>query len=121
MTMQELTHLTGITARQARYLIAEGFMPAPTGGRAHAKYGEAHLSAIWRYQRLRAAGFAPASIRLLLKTRTGVPVEVIPGVTLVVDPKLIASNTPVTGLSARISTALEQVLSVKISEDSNEK
>ena len=118
--MQELTDRTGITARQARYLIAEGFVPTPTGGRAHAEYGEAHLSAIWRYQRLRSAGFSPASIRLLLETRTGVPFEVIPGVTLVVDPKLIASGRPGEDLPARIRAALEQILSIQNSEDSNE-
>lgn len=118
--MLELTQRTGITARQARYLIAEGFMPAPTGGRAHATYGDAHLTAISRYQRLRAAGFSPASIKLLLQTRTGVPHEVVPGVTIVVDPALIASGASLEDLRDHVSAALERILSIQINEDSDE-
>ena len=34
-------------------------MPAPTGGRAHADYGEEHMTAIGRYLRLKELGFPP--------------------------------------------------------------
>ncbi len=111
MTMRELTQITGYTARQVRYLIAEGFVPPPTGGRANAVYGETHVAAIERYQHLRAAGFSPASIRLLLKTQTGVPVEIIPGVSLIVDPSMIAEDVPIDQLMEHIRSVLNRIFS----------
>ena len=53
MHIRELTAETGTTERQVRYLIAEGFVPAPRGGRSNADYGEDHVAAIRRYGRLR--------------------------------------------------------------------
>ena len=111
MTMQELTKHTGSTARQIRYLIAEGFVPPPTGGRAHAVYGNAHVKAIERYNHLREIGFSPASIRLLLKSETGVSYEVIPGVSLVVNPSLIAEDMPLDEIKAQIQSILEHIFS----------
>ncbi len=95
MHIRELTARTGIAERQVRYMIAEGFIPPPRGGRANADYGEDHVAAIDRYTRLRDLGFPPAAIKLLLQAREGAPFPVAPGITLVVDPKLLASGTPV--------------------------
>ena len=50
MKIGELASLSGVTERQIRFLIAEGFVPAPRGGRANADYGDDHLTAIRRYQ-----------------------------------------------------------------------
>ena len=111
MTMHELTKRTGSTARQVRYLIAEGFVPPPTGGRANAVYGDAHLLAIERYQCLRDAGFSPASIRLLLESQTGVPFEVIPGVSIVVTPDLIGEDVSLDELGERIQSILANIFS----------
>ena len=89
MNIHELTALTGETPRQVRYLIAEGLMPPPEGGRSNAYYGEAHVAAIRHYQRLRALGFKPAAIRLLRKGRGGpVTLPVTPGLVLSIDPAL---------------------------------
>ena len=60
MKIAELAALTGVAERQVRYLIAEGFIPAPHGGRAHADYGDDHVKAIGRYTRLRDLGFRHA-------------------------------------------------------------
>src|SRR5215475_6158584 len=95
MNIRELTALTGVADRQIRYLIAEGFIPPPRGGRANADYGEDHVAAITRYTRLRDLGFPPAAIKLLLQTSEGAPFPVAPGLTLVIDPKLLGSGTPV--------------------------
>lgn len=110
MNIRELTAETGIAERQVRYLISEGFVPPPTGGRANADYGEEHLSAINRYMRLRELGFPPAAIKLLLQAREGAPFAVSPGITLVVDPELLASATPVRPLMARIEKILTDLL-----------
>lgn len=89
MHIRELAAMTGTPERQIRYLIAEGFMPSPSGGRANASYGEAHVEAIRRYSALKELGFPPAAIKRLLEAKEGAPFPVMPGVTLVIDPELL--------------------------------
>jgi MerR family copper efflux transcriptional regulator len=108
--IRELTDLTGIPERQVRYLIAEGFIPPPRGGRANADYGEDHLTAIRRYIKLRELGFPPAAIKLLLQAREGAPFAVAPGITLVVDPSLIGSGVQTAPLAERIIEILTDLL-----------
>ena len=110
MTLRELTEVVGVAPRQVRYMIAEGFVPPPVGGRAHASYGEEHVEAIRRYMRLRGLGFTPASIRVLLQAEEGVPFPVARGITLVVPPALIASGEPVEPLLRRIEALLGKIL-----------
>ena len=88
--------------RQVRYLISEGFIPAPRGGRANADYGDDHIAAINRYNRLRELGFPPAAIKVLLQSKEGAPFVVAPGITLVVDPQLL-------GLAVTIEPILETI------------
>jgi MerR family transcriptional regulator, copper efflux regulator len=110
MKMRELTRRARVTERQVRYLIAEGFIPAPRGGRANAEYGDDHVAAIRRYTRLRELGFPPAAIKLLLDAREGAPFVVAPGVTLVVDPNLLGSGTRPGPLIERIAKLLTDLL-----------
>jgi MerR family transcriptional regulator, copper efflux regulator len=110
MNMRELTRLTRVTERQVRYLIAEGFIPPPRGGRATADYGDDHVAAIRRYDRLRELGFPPAAIKLLLQAREGAPFVVAPGITLVVDPNLLGSGTRPGPLVERITKLLTELL-----------
>jgi DNA-binding transcriptional MerR regulator len=110
MKMRELTRRARVTERQVRYLIAEGFIPAPRGGRANAEYGDDHVAAIRRYTRLRELGFPPAAIKLLLDAREGAPFVVAPGITLVVDPSLLGSGTRPGPLVERIAKLLTDLL-----------
>jgi len=110
MHIRELTALTGVAERQVRYLIAEGFVPPPRGGRATADYGDDHVEAIRRYTRLRDLGFPPAAIKLLLQAEAGAPFPVAPGITLVVAPDLLASGQPVDPLVERIRALLTDLL-----------
>jgi DNA-binding transcriptional MerR regulator len=107
--MTELTDRTGIAERQIRYLIAEGFIPPPRGGRSNADYGEDHLAAIHRYSRLRELGFPPAAIKLLLQANEGTPFTIAPGVVLVVDPALIGSGTEAGPLAEHIAKLLNEI------------
>jgi len=117
MNMRELTRRARVTERQVRYLIAEGFIPAPRGGRANADYGDDHVAAIRRYARLRDLGFPPAAIKLLLDAREGAPFVVAPGVTLVVDPNLLGSGTRPGPLIERIAKLLTDLLKEKTHAD----
>ena len=110
MKLPELLNRTGISARQVRYLITEKLIPAPTGGRAHAYYGERHVKAIQRYLKLKRLGFSPASIRVLLEARKGVPFPIKGGITLVVPPELVASGKPVERFLVPIKAKLEEIL-----------
>jgi MerR family copper efflux transcriptional regulator len=110
VNIRDLIQLTAIPERQVRYLIAEGFVPPPRGGRANADYGEDHLAAIRRYARLRDLGFPPAAIKLLLQAKEGAPFVVAPGVTLVIDPNLIGSGTDAGPLVERIKDLLADLL-----------
>lgn len=92
MRLKELMERTGAAERQIRYLISEGFVPPPRGGRANADYGEDHVDAVTRYARLKELGFPPAAIRLLLGATAGVPFPIAKGVTLVIDPSQLASG-----------------------------
>ena len=113
MKIADLVERTGLPERQIRYLIAEGFMPAPRGGRANADYGDDHLIAIQRYTRLRDLGFPPAAIRLLLEAGEGVPVPVAPGLTLIVDPALLGSGQPAAPLLDRLTAIVIDLLEEK--------
>ena len=110
MQMRELIRRTGVTERQVRYLIAEGFMPGPAGGRATADYGEDHVATIRRYGRLRELGFPPAAIKLLLAAREGTPFPVAPGITLVVSPDAIAGGMDASPVVREIEILLTRIL-----------
>ena len=110
MNIRELTEAARITERQVRYLISEGFMPPPEGGRANATYGETHLTAIHRYNRLRDLGFPPAAIKLMLEAREGIPFPVTADVTLIVAPGLLNSGTDPQPIVAALRSLLTEIL-----------
>ncbi len=110
MNIRELAAATGIAERQIRYLIAEGFIPPPRGGRATAEYGDDHAAAIRRYQRLREQGIAPAGIRALLQAGEATPFPVVPGITLLVDPSLLGSGAQAGPALARLALLLPDIL-----------
>jgi len=110
MKFDDLVAATGVAPRQIRYLIAEGFVPPPTGGRTYATYGQAHVTAVARYERLRDLGFPPAAIRILLNAREGIPVPMASGVTLVIAPELIGSGADAAPIVAAVTARLEAIL-----------
>jgi len=110
MHLREILKKTGITERQARYLIAEGFVPAPRGSRSAPDYGEDHVEAVTRYQRLRDLGFPPAAIKLMLESGQGAPFPVAPGVSLVVSPQLLGSGTDPAPLIRAVEILLTDIM-----------
>ena len=110
MNIRALAALTGIPERQIRYLIAEGFMPAPHGGRSNADYGDDHVAAINRYTRLKDVALPPAAIKLLLQGGHGAPFTLATGITLVVDPDLLGKVADVTPIIDRAAALLTDLL-----------
>lgn len=110
MTLRELAAEVGATPRHIRFLIAEGLCPPPDGGRKFAAYGEAHLEAIRRHQKLRELGFPPAAIRRLLQAKSGIPHPIADGITLMVAPERMGTGDPVEPLVERVREELEQAL-----------
>ena len=110
MHIRELLSRTKMAERQVRYLISEGFIPAPRGGRANADYGDDHIAAINRYNRLRELGFPPAAIKVLLQSKEGAPFVVAPGITLVVDPQLLGLAVPIEPILETIHKFLNTIL-----------
>lgn len=111
LKFDDLVQITGTTPRQIRYLIAEKFVPPPTGGRTFATYSDIHVTAIRRYERLRSLGFPPAAIRLLLDAREGLPVPIIPGLTLVIATELTGSDTDASAIATKAAVKVEELIS----------
>ncbi|MDX2308300.1 MAG: helix-turn-helix domain-containing protein [Hyphomicrobium sp.] len=109
MKLRELSTLTGEPERQIRYMIAEGFVPPPSGGRATADYGEEHVAAIRRYASLRQQGFPPQAIRVLIHGGMSAPFPIAPGIALHVDPDAVGQRQDIEVLLDRISRALHTV------------
>ena len=110
LKIRELTAQAGITARQVRFLIAEGFVPPPTGMTANADYGDEHLAAIHRYQHLHGLGYPPAAIKLLFQTDAAIPIKIAPGITLNVQPSLFGRKLDVDRTLKKISRILSDLL-----------
>jgi MerR family transcriptional regulator, copper efflux regulator len=110
MNIRDLSSRTGTPERQIRYMIAEGFVPPPRGGRAHADYGDDHVAAIRRYNTLRRRGLPPQAIRVLLASGTTAPFPVAPGVSLHVDPQLLGAAMDVDALVDRIRDVLSNIM-----------
>ena len=110
MRLKELIERSGTAERQVRYLISEGFVPPPRGGRANADYGEDHVEAIIHYARLKELGFPPAAIRLLLGATAGIPFPIAKGVTLVIDPAQLASGADIEPIMQSTRDVLSRAL-----------
>jgi MerR family copper efflux transcriptional regulator len=109
MKMRELTSQTGVTARQVRFLIAEGFVPPPRGATANADYDDEHLTAIRRYQHLHGLGYPPAAIKLLFQSQGAIPIKLAPGLTLNVEPALFQRKLNVDRTLKKISRVLSEL------------
>jgi DNA-binding transcriptional MerR regulator len=111
MNMKELLEAAGggqVTARFVRFLVSEGVIPPPTGGRAHATYDERHLHGVVNYGRLRRLGLSPAQVKSVLRAAQGqtVPLALAPGLALHVD---LGSLDP--GLDpAAVARRVEEIL-----------
>ena len=109
MNMRALSSLTGQPERQIRYMIAEGFVPAPRGGRSNADYGCDHVAAIRRYAVLRQQGLPPQAIKVLLASGMTAPFQLAPGLTLHVDPQLLGTAQDIDDLAERTRRILDDI------------
>lgn len=106
MDIHAFTALVGETPRQIRFLIAEGFMPPPTGGRARAQYGPEHVEAVRRYRWLRQR-FSPAQIKVMMAAAAdGLRLPVAPGIALLIDVSLIGPGLDPARVAERVRELL---------------
>jgi len=107
MDIHTFTTLVGETPRQVRFLIAEGFMPPPTGGRSRAQYGHKHVEAVRRYRWLREQ-YSPQQIKLLMTTHgPNLRLPVAPGVELQIDLSLTGASLNAAAVADRVRHLLE--------------
>jgi DNA-binding transcriptional MerR regulator len=109
MDIHEFTTLVGETPRQIRFLVAQKFIPPPTGGRAHAQYGPEHVEAVRRYRQLRSR-YSPAQIKLLMSSDSPkllLPVE--PGVELLLDRSLLGTRISAEKIADRVRQVLTEL------------
>jgi DNA-binding transcriptional MerR regulator len=101
-----------VTPRFVRFLISEGVIGPPSGGRAHASYDAEHLRGIVHYVRLRDLGFSLTQIREILKAERGetVPVELVPGVVLHIDLARLDRTTSAAAVAERTHRVLAELL-----------
>jgi MerR family copper efflux transcriptional regulator len=118
LRLKSVIKMTGLTERQVRFLIAEGFVPPPRGGRSNAEYGEDHVEAIIRYTRLKELGFPPAAIRLLMGATAGIPFPIAKGVTLVVDTSHLASGADIEPMLCTARDVLARIVGKNPSQGS---
>jgi DNA-binding transcriptional MerR regulator len=109
LNINELALRSGAVERQIRYLIAEGFMPAPRGSRTRPDYGEDHVDAIRRYMALRKLGFPPAAVRLLGESGEAIALPVVDGISLLVEPRLVGGTLDVAAILDRLDAILKQL------------
>jgi DNA-binding transcriptional MerR regulator len=109
MDIHEFTALVGETPRQIRFLIAEKFMPSPTGGRAHAQYGPEHVEAVHRYRQLRSR-YSPAQIKLMMSAYSPkLLLPVAPGVELLLDRSLLGPRISAEKIADRVRQVLSEL------------
>lgn len=87
MNIRELEEASGHPARLIRFLIAEGIIPPPSGGKKFASYGNEHLEGLRIYSAAKAEGVASLEI-VRKRIEDGVQdhvYEIAPGVKLTVS------------------------------------
>jgi DNA-binding transcriptional MerR regulator len=123
--LAELVEAAGggqVTARFVRFLIAEGIIDPPSGGRAHADYGETHLRGIVEYLRLRELGFSLTQVKVIFRSQRAetVPVELAPGVSLHIDLANLDRGTSPAEVAERARRILSEILASLDSKGKND-
>jgi MerR family transcriptional regulator, copper efflux regulator len=100
-----------VTARFVRFLIAEGVIPAPRGGRAKAEYGDDHVQGIRRYLHLRDLGLSASRTKEIVAgaASDGIPIPIAPGLTVIVDQEKIGKPPDPKQIAAKIAEAIQLV------------
>lgn len=120
MNMKELEEATGIPSRQIRYLISLDLVPKPSGEKRWAEYGDEHVDAIKRWQSLDAEGLNAASMAKAFKAAP-LSIAITPGVTLLLDPKLVPERFDQNRFAKAIAKVLPRHLDIrKEPEDEND-
>ena len=120
MKLSDLSAETGVPERLVRFLIAEGIVPPPEGGRRFARYDERHLRAVRRYLDSRRRDSTLAAIRSLAtgEAKEFVSIPIQEGVELRLHPRLFASGEDSRPILTRIARILGERLTQTVSPES---
>ena len=111
MELIEAVNDERVTARFVRFLVAQGVVPAPRGGRANADYGDDHAAGVRRYLQLRDLGLSAVRTKEIVggTAAGGIPVPIGPGLTLIVDPEKLTDRPSPKTIAARIDEAIDLI------------
>lgn len=115
MKITELIEQAGggqVTARFIRFLISEGIIDPPTGGRARADYNEAHVRGVVNYLRLRELGLSLRQVKEIFRSERGetIPFEIASGLSLHVDLGRLERSTMPAEVAERVRQILTEIL-----------
>ncbi|NTF16898.1 MerR family transcriptional regulator [Agrobacterium rubi] len=109
MNREELEAATGVSARNIRYLITEGILPAPEGPARAARYSHEHLRILGIYTEAKAEGVSSLDVirRRIAGEGARSTVQIVPGIELTVEPGSIPAGTTVEDIMAALRAAVE--------------
>jgi len=100
-----------VTPRFVRFLIAEGAIHGPSGGRANAEYGEDHVQGIRRYLRMRDLGLSAERTKEIVAGAwtAEIPVPIAPGLTLLIHPSKLEEPISKKAIAIEIAKAVQLI------------
>jgi hypothetical protein len=112
--MAELIKAVGderVNPRFVRFLIAEGAIPGPSGGRANAEYEERHADGIRRYLSMRDLGLSAERTKEIVAGFVAgeIPVPIAPGLTLLIHPSRLSQVPNTKAVAAEITRAIQLI------------
>lgn len=115
MNREELEAESGVSARNIRYLIAEGILPPPDGPGRSARYTPEHLRHLRIYVDAKTEGISSLDVirRRIESSGLRRTLQVLPGVELTLDPAVIADGTSIEDIMTALRAIVEENLGRK--------
>lgn len=112
MNREELEAVTGVSARNIRYLITEGILPRPEGVGRGSSYTDEHLRILRIYADAKSEGIGSLDVirRRIAGEEARTVTVIVPGIELVVDKDVLAGSQTVDGIMAALRAVVEAKL-----------
>ncbi len=109
MNREQLEAVTGVSARNIRYLITEGILPPPEGSARAARYTDEHVRILQIYTEAKADGVGSLDIirRRIAGEESRSTTMVLPGIELMVDRDGLEGGLTVEQIMAALKAVVE--------------